>query len=152
MNIQTVAGACIFKKNKILLLQQSADEKDGAPGGWGPPAGHGEEGEKLVQVAIRETKEESNLDVLPYGIVESGLYRASDRNNYLIVVYACNAEDINRLKIDGKEIVDYQWVSLEDLKSNKYILRHPMLMPILIKAFNNNIYPLEAFKDEDIQV
>ena len=152
MNAITVAGACIIKDNKILLLQQSADEKDGEPGGWGPSAGHGEEGEKLRQVAIRETKEESNLDVTLLSIVESGLFRTSDGNNYLILVYQCKCEDFSKLKIDNHEIVDFRWVSIEELKSNKYKLRHPMLMPILIKAFGNDNYPLDAFKDMDIQV
>ena len=50
---------CIIlnNKNQILLILQNA-------GHWGLPKGHVEEGETEEQTAIREVKEETNVDVI----------------------------------------------------------------------------------------
>lgn len=50
-------GCLIIKNDKILLVY----EKD--PKFWGFPKGHVEEGETEVETALREVKEETDLDV-----------------------------------------------------------------------------------------
>ena len=52
-----VAGCLVIKDGKLLLLNHA---KIGA---WLPPGGHMEEGEFPDETAIRETKEETGLDV-----------------------------------------------------------------------------------------
>lgn len=56
MKYEKSCGAVIFDNDKVLLIQQVA-------GHWGFPKGHVEEGETEVETAIREIKEETNLDV-----------------------------------------------------------------------------------------
>ena len=56
MKHEKSCGAVIIKNNKVLVLQQVA-------GHWGFPKGHVEKGETEVETAIREIKEETNLDV-----------------------------------------------------------------------------------------
>lgn len=58
MKYEKSCGAVIFGEtgDKILLIQQAA-------GHWGFPKGHVEDGETEVETAIREIKEETNLDV-----------------------------------------------------------------------------------------
>lgn len=56
MKYEKSCGAIIFDKNKILIIQQKE-------GHWGFPKGHVEENETEVETAIREIKEETNLDV-----------------------------------------------------------------------------------------
>ena len=58
MKYEKSCGAVIFDEivDKILIIQQ-------AEGHWGFPKGHVEEGETEVETAIREIKEETNLDV-----------------------------------------------------------------------------------------
>lgn len=56
MKYEKSCGAVIFDGNKVLVIQQVA-------GHWGFPKGHVEEGETEVQTAVREIKEETNLDV-----------------------------------------------------------------------------------------
>ena len=50
-------GCIIIKNNKVLLIKQTK-------GHWGFPKGHVEEGETEIETAIREVKEETNLDVI----------------------------------------------------------------------------------------
>lgn len=55
---QEKSCGCIVmnEKNEILLVHHNA-------GHWGLPKGHMEEGETEVDTAIREVKEETNIDV-----------------------------------------------------------------------------------------
>ncbi len=59
-------GAVVVVRNddgSILLLKR-APESRFAPEKWGFPGGKIEEGETPLQAAVRETKEETSLDVL----------------------------------------------------------------------------------------
>ena len=49
-------GCIIINKNKVLLIKQTK-------GHWGFPKGHVEKNETEIETAIREVKEETNLDV-----------------------------------------------------------------------------------------
>ena len=56
MKYEKSCGAIIFEGDKVLVLQQAA-------GHWGFPKGHVEKDETEVETAVREIKEETNLDV-----------------------------------------------------------------------------------------
>lgn len=56
MKYEKSCGAVIFDGDKVLVIQQ-------VKGHWGFPKGHVEDGETEVETAIREIKEETNLDV-----------------------------------------------------------------------------------------
>ena len=56
--ILTFAGGCIFNEKKEILLQRRTDNN-----GWGFPGGAVELGETPEITAIRESKEETGLDV-----------------------------------------------------------------------------------------
>ena len=56
MKYEKSCGAVIFDGDKILVLQQ-------AEGHWGFPKGHVENNETEIETAIREIKEETNLDI-----------------------------------------------------------------------------------------
>ena len=56
MKYEKSCGAVIFDGDKVLVIQQ-------VKGHWGFPKGHVEGGESEVETAMREIKEETNLDV-----------------------------------------------------------------------------------------
>ena len=56
--IMSGAGAVIINADDQILLQRRADN-----GFWGLPAGSMELGESFEDVAIRELKEETNLEI-----------------------------------------------------------------------------------------
>lgn len=56
MRYEKSCGAVIFDNDKVLVLKQ-------VQGHWGFPKGHVENNETEIETAIREIKEETNLDV-----------------------------------------------------------------------------------------
>jgi len=72
-------GACavVFDEAGRLLLMRRADN-----GYWGLPGGHLDHGETLVQAAVRETREETGLDVQVERL--DGLYSASFADGFII--------------------------------------------------------------------
>ena len=57
MNYEKSCGCIIIHKNKVLLVQHNA-------GHWDFPKGHIKENETEIQTAIREVKEETNIDAI----------------------------------------------------------------------------------------
>ncbi|RLI99562.1 MAG: hypothetical protein DRP06_03240 [Candidatus Aenigmatarchaeota archaeon] len=89
--------------------------------------GHLEKGESFVECLVREIKEETNLDVtvintnqmkpigepLPFLITTKIL-----RNKKLLILeYLCETEDISQIRLDEKELIDYIFISNEELKN-----------------------------------
>lgn len=142
--IPILAGVCLFYKRKMLLLKLVKNSQDN--GRWGPPSGHGEKGETLLKTALRETKEETNLDIKVSGLVQSGKLTVSGGKEFLIAVYFSEISDISNLKIDPNESSEYAWVNCEEIESGKYPIRsESFLKPILIKAFKDKPLPLDSF-------
>ena len=56
MKYEKSCGAIIIKDNRVLLIKQNI-------GFYGFPKGHVEDGETEEETAIREVKEETNLDI-----------------------------------------------------------------------------------------
>jgi len=143
MNFPILSGACVVNDEKVLILQQRDDVIH--PGKWGPPGGHGNDGESLIEVAIRETKEETNLDIEIEGLVQSALATSPDGKVYIIALYLARAKNIGELKICAKEAKDYVWASLDEIESDKYSYRDPIIKPVLIRALREKAAPSNSF-------
>ena len=106
---ETSSGVIIFHNDKYLLLQYSK-------GHWDFPKGHVEKNESLEETAVRETKEETNLDVeiIPE-FKEEISYKFRDRDKKLIKkkVYFFAGKPLNddvRLSFEHKS---YGWLQYE---------------------------------------
>ncbi len=74
-------------------------ERSNPPYGWALPGGFVDYGESCEQAAVREMKEETNLDVVLSGLF--GVYSDPDRDSRfhtVSVVYLAVADDISRLR------------------------------------------------------
>ena len=107
MKKEKSCGCIIIENNKVLLIQQ-------LQGHWGFPKGHVEEGETEKQTAIREVKEETNLDV---EIVGENRYSES----YVIgktikkeVVYFVAKKIGSEIKPQEEEINEIKWATYEE--------------------------------------
>ena len=144
MEIIILAGACIVLNNKTLLLKQNTNTK--RAGLWGPPGGHREGSESLIETAIREAKEETNLDVEIIGLVQGGIKTRSNGISHLILLYYALPSNPEEIRLDKSENVEYKWVTLEEINADKFPLRDIILKPMLIKALTEKPLPLDAFK------
>ena len=112
MKWEKSCGAVIFKKNnnsvKVLLLRHRA-------GHWSFSKGHVEKDESEVDTAIRELKEEVNLDIsINNDFRKSICYNVKDNVRKEVIYFLCFIDDISNIKIDNKEIIDMGWYSIED--------------------------------------
>ncbi len=115
--------AAIFKNNKIILVQEKMDNKWAMPGGWA------DVGESPTAAIIRETKEESGLDVVPNKII--GVYDANRDGRPLElfhaykIVFLCENTGGN-LKISSETIaVDYfKFENLPELSTARTNKKH----------------------------
>ena len=101
-------GCIVIENNKVLLIQQKK-------GNWGFPKGRVEKNESECETAIREVKEETNIDV----IIE-------DKNKKYIDTYYSKKDEFKEVvlflgkKIGGEikpqenEIKNVEWVDLSE--------------------------------------
>ena len=105
MKKEKSCGTIIIENNKVLLIQQT----DNA---WGFPKGHVENNEKEQETAIRETKEETNLDV---EIISNKKYITNYKINNEIdkeVIFFLAKKASDKIKKQDEEIKNIKWVDL----------------------------------------
>lgn len=105
MKHEKACGTIVINDNKVLVIQQKQ-------GFWGFPKGHMEQGKNEIETAIRETKEETNLDVIIEDKTRFCLtYFIEDKNIHKEVVYFV-------AKVDGKVDIKPQ---IEEVNSIAWI-------------------------------
>ena len=137
-----VAGCVIKKDNKILMVQEANERYYGQ---WNFPAGHVDEGENIMEGAIREVKEETGCDVKLTGLLP---IKTVYQNDIPTLIVEFTAEIINEnIKFDKNEILDVKWIDIEDIKNmDKNTLRALDTNKATFQDFiNNKIYPLDIF-------
>lgn len=110
MEKEISCGAIIIKDKKVLMVRSQK-------GHYGFPKGHMEKGETEIETAIRETKEETNVDIIidnPQRYVISYVVK---KNIPKEVVYfiAKPIEPINLIK-EEKEIKELFWQDIDKVE------------------------------------
>ncbi|MCK4384904.1 MAG: NUDIX hydrolase [candidate division Zixibacteria bacterium] len=123
------AGVVIEKDNKVLLVKRKYEPYKGD---WCFPAGFMEYDESPEKCAIRETKEEINLDVELDGLF--GVYSGKDdpRTHAVLVMYWAKVKG-GELK-PGDDAEEVEFFSKEEIPQNIAFLAHRQ---IIKKYFDN---------------
>ena len=116
-------------KDEILLLKRS-QKVDSHRGLWGFPGGKIEEDETSVEAAIREVKEETDLDI--YAKELSYVFTMRKDNEKDIVFYLTNKFS-GEVSIDW-ESEDFSWTKISSLESMEMVPA-PKIIFDMIKAW-----------------
>ena len=99
-------GTIIIDNNKVLIIKQKQ-------GFYGFAKGHMEENETEIETAIRETKEETNLDVLIYETKRYSVnYKVNNKINKEVIYYLAKPITKN-IKKQESEINEIFWVDID---------------------------------------
>lgn len=110
MKCEKSCGAIIILDNKVLMVQQQK-------GFWGFPKGHVEDGETEVETAIREVKEETNVDIVVDESLRFVNHYITDKNVDKTVIFFL-AHPIDNLNVVAQEseIKDIEWVNIDKVE------------------------------------
>jgi 8-oxo-dGTP pyrophosphatase MutT (NUDIX family) len=105
------AGFVLFdEQGRVLLVHQTYGEKK-----WHIPGGVQEEGEAAWETAIREAKEELNINIEPSDCCLSGMYFLPHRNAYAFIFTASAWSGVPIP--DGNEIDEITYFNINELPS-----------------------------------
>jgi len=127
---KVVAVAIVVNENNELLLIKRNIEP--AIGEWAFPSGYIDKGEAVEDAAIREAKEESNLDISLAKLV--GVY-SNTGNPVILIVYSASAR--SGKEKPGPETQDVRWFKLDKLPELPFPHDKQILLD-WIDAQNNN--------------
>ena len=110
------AHAWIQKDNKFLVIRRSATDSF-MPLTWDTPGGCLDIGEDPIHAVIRETKEESGLDVKVNKLLYChNQFYSNTGYHWFALVYECEIIGDSIVSIDLNEHQEYRWVTLDELK------------------------------------
>lgn len=98
-----------------------------------------------MQAAVRETKEETKLDVKITGLIQSAVIKIPDGRTYIATFYSATANNLKLIKVQPSEILEYDWASKEEVKSNKFEFRKKFLKDVVLKSFSVSPSPIDTF-------
>ena len=121
--IKTGVGVMLLNDNKVLLGHRVNRAKDTGgiyePDSWTFPGGKQEYTETVLETAIRETKEETNLD-----LKELYVYTATDEfqpDRHFVTIGVISSSYEGELKVmEPDKINEWKWFDLNDLPNNIY--------------------------------
>ena len=130
MKKEKSCGAIVYRYNAgdlyILMIQMNI-------GHWSFPKGHVEENETEVQTAVREVKEETNIDVL----VDPGFREMTTYSPFhdvmKDVIYFVATPISNDLQAQEEEVTDVKWIHYEDALN---VVTYESDRNILLNAIN----------------
>lgn len=111
MKYEKSCGAIVFDDDKVLVVKHRAGHVDF-------PKGHVENQETEEETAIREVKEETNVDISIEGCRNTVHYSPKEGVEKEVVFFAAkkiNGEIVPQLE----EVSEVKWVSINDVK--KYL-------------------------------
>lgn len=111
------AGALFFNKdNELLIVKPSYKDY------WSIPGGTVDQDESPRHACAREIKEEIdlNIDILRFLAVDYNSRENEEKNESLQFIFyggILSDESISKIKIDGKELLEYRFVPISEVRN-----------------------------------
>ena len=133
MKKEKSCGTIVIKDNKVLIIKHNK-------GHYGFPKGHMEKGENEIETAIRETKEETNIDVI---VDENKRYEVnyitSDNIDKTVVFFLAIPKNSNIIPQEN-EISEVLWIGID--KATDY-LQYQNIINLWNNIIIKDIYNIE---------
>jgi 8-oxo-dGTP diphosphatase len=127
-------GAVIVQEGRVLLVQRGREPMKGK---WTIPGGLVEVGESLQEAVVRETREETGLEVEPVELVEllDRIHREETRvrYHYVIADYLCRAVGGSLAAADDAAAV--RWVERSEWNSHSALALDPITVRVVEMAW-----------------
>ena len=133
MSENKLIAQALIKTEKGYLVTKRSKEESSYQEYWDIPEGSAEPGELPKDAVIRETKEETGLDIIPLKVIqEDSTFDEIKNKVYVRLVYNCKVvSDINDIVLQQEEHTEYRFIkSLSELEGEK-------ITPFVIDLFNN---------------
>lgn len=112
-------GVLIFKDSLLLLGKRLLSHGAST---WAPPGGHLEFGETFEGCAIREVKEETNLDILnPQVIGVTNDIFADDNKHYVSIFLIAKYGDGKIENLEPEKVLSWEWFDIDNLPDNLFL-------------------------------
>ncbi|GAB4508935.1 MAG: NUDIX hydrolase [Sulfuricaulis sp.] len=139
-----VVAAIIERDGKFLLVEEKADGQLVL----NQPAGHLDEGESLMQAAVRETLEETAWHFTPEALL--GVYRwphPTKGITYLRFAFTGCVTRHEESRTLDHDIVRTLWLSPEEIRAERTRHRSPQVERCLDDYLTGRRYPLELLAE-----
>lgn len=111
-NMIHISKAVISEGGKYLLLKRASGSPN-YPGAWDFTGGKDDPGETPEESVVRETKEETSLDIKPGKEIKSAAYK--DREHDLFFHYFIPESVSGSVKLSSDHS-EYKWLPKEDIE------------------------------------
>lgn len=103
----------VYNNDKYLIIKRWSNDEVGA-GTWEMPGGKIEFGEKLEEALIRETKEETGLDISVEKLLYATQFLSNPNRQVIIISYLCCADNTD--VVLSEEHTDFLWITKNQFK------------------------------------
>ena len=141
--MRTIAAEVYIKKdNKILMVQENKESKKGK---WNMPAGKLDNNESIIDAAIRETKEETGIDINIKGLI--AILENVSSIGQLVVFYFMGEYKSGEIEFDNEEIADVKWMTEKEIKNlDKNTIRGGETIDDILELAKKDLIPLDRIK------
>jgi 8-oxo-dGTP diphosphatase len=114
----------VTSSNQLLLAQRKSSHGAGT---WDTPGGHLEPGETIVECAIRETLEETGIQLSAKNIIELGFtedFFEKEGRHYISCVVKCEIDKTKHIAVvkePDKVASEWEWHDLSNLPDPLFI-------------------------------
>ena len=132
----------VSRAGQLLLVEE---EKDGRRV-LNQPAGHLEQGESLLEAAVRETREETGWDVRLTGFIGTYQWTAGDGTPFLRFAFAAEPVLHHPDQVLDDGIVQALWLAPAALQADMARLRSPLVWQTVSDWLAGQRYPLSMLR------
>jgi len=127
----------IFNENGEVLIVRRAQTNRVLPNKWDIPGGTLEDGEDPAEGAIRETKEESGLDIKhPHLFYQTSNVDQKKNKQFVTLIFLAKTTETD-VVLNPEEHDDYKWINMADAGSYELVDYLPGCLELLKTKSHN---------------